>query len=70
MKPVYSTTATPVKSTAVAPISNTAASSVKVPLFGTETYSAPYANFTGSAGREMVTLGSVLAVVAFVLFLT
>lgn len=69
MKPVYTTTAAPVTSTAIASIYNTAASSVKVPLVGTEKYVAPYATFTGAAGREMVTLCGVLGAVAFVLFL-
>jgi len=68
MKPVYTTTAAPVKSTPVAPVYN-AVNSTKVPLVGTETYSVPYAKFTGGAGREMVTLGGVLGTIAFVLFL-
>jgi chitinase len=68
MKPVYASTAAPVMSTPVAPVYS-AVSSTKVPLIGTETYAAPYAKFTGGAGREMVTLGGVLGAIAFVLFL-
>jgi chitinase len=68
LSPIYTTAAALGKSTPVAPVYN-AVGSTKVPLVGTETYGAPYAKFTGGAGKEMVTLGGVLAAVALVLFL-